>query len=127
MAWPHSTGSPPPPPGPALPAGGPGPGVPGSELPEGRPGPGVEVTTVESSVEADQLQVATVAFDVKASHDLLARAELFRLRAAPDASAGHFPGICSAPLAFDQGRQDAIGRFDAEGFVAAAVTAFALR
>ena len=54
-------------------------------------------------------------------------ADVFGIGTALDPSRGHFPGITAYPLAIAQGRQDAVARFTAEGFEAAAVTAFAAR
>ena len=98
-------------------------GVTGSALPVGTSGPGVVVEEIESTRDGNELAVSTVAFDVDASHDLLASAELFGLAAARDTSNGHFPGISPSPLAVGQARQDVTARFTHEGFVAAAVTA----
>ncbi|WNI18686.1 serpin family protein [Actinacidiphila sp. ITFR-21] len=100
--------------------------VPGSLLPEGDAGPGVKVGYVASPVPEATLAVSTPAFTVGADHDLLARAELFGLVGAADPGQGHFPGISDIPLAVGQARQAVTAAFRAEGFEAAAVTAFAL-
>ncbi|MGN2640006.1 hypothetical protein ACTD5D_28335 [Nocardia takedensis] len=57
---------------------------------------------------------------------VLARPELFGLRAATDASRGHFPGLSDTALAVDQGAQDVLAVFDRLGFEAAAVTALSI-
>ncbi|MEU9235674.1 serpin family protein [Streptomyces subrutilus] len=96
-----------------------------SLLPEGNPGPGLSVGTVRAALPRPWLTAWTVAFDVRAEHDLLEQARLFGLEAACDTSRGHFPGISTEPLAIGSARQTALARFGAEGFEAAAVTAFA--
>ncbi|MFJ6794978.1 serpin family protein [Streptomyces sp. NPDC091268] len=96
-----------------------------SLLPEGNPGPGLHIERVLSQHPRSLLDVETVAFEVRAEHDLLERPELFGLASAADLSRGHFPGISAEPLAVGSARQAAMARFHAEGFEAAAVTAFA--
>jgi serine protease inhibitor len=101
--------------------------VPGSRLADGEPGPGVKVGEVLSRRGGTAtLDVCTPAFTVGADHDLLARAELFGLVAAADSRGGHFPGISRVPLAVGQARQAVTASFRAEGFEAAAVTAFGM-
>ncbi len=95
-----------------------------SLLPEGTPGPGLRIETVRSPDPEPWLHVSTVAFEVSAEHDLLRHAGLFGLTTASDANRGHFPAISSEPLAVGGARQSAMARFHAEGFEAAAVTAF---
>ncbi|MFE2323158.1 serpin family protein [Streptomyces sp. NPDC059385] len=94
-----------------------------SLLPEGAAGPGLTVATVRAWTPGPRLTVETVAFEVRADHDLLARAGLFGLGTASDPSRGHFPGISRRPLAIEAARQSALARFHAAGFEAAAVTA----
>ena len=94
----------------------------GSALPEGQAGPGV--TVVRGPAWQDSLYVRTPAFTVDSDHDLLRRPELFGLRAATGDARGHFPGISAFPLAVSGGRQTITASFSAEGFEAAAVTAF---
>ncbi|MFJ3876221.1 serpin family protein [Streptomyces sp. NPDC090077] len=93
-------------------------------LPEGTPGPGLSVRTVPAVSPETTLGVSTPAFEVRAEHDLLGHARLFGLRTASDTGSGHFPGISPDPLAITSARQSALARFHAEGFEAAAVTAF---
>ncbi|MEV7545348.1 serpin family protein [Streptomyces sp. NPDC089915] len=97
--------------------------TPASVLPEGRPGPGLTIAAVLALTPGPRLVVETPAFEVRAEHDLLARAGLFGLEAARDDGRGHFPGVSSEPLAVGSARQSAVARFGAEGFEAAAVTA----
>ncbi|GAA3373743.1 serpin family protein [Streptomyces racemochromogenes] len=100
------------------------PWTPASLLPDGNPGPGLTVRTVRSESPEPRLSIATPAFEVRADHDLLARAGLFGLVAATGRGSGSFPGISSEPLAIGSARQSAVARFHATGFEAAAVTAF---
>jgi serine protease inhibitor len=101
--------------------------VPGPRLPYGEVGPGLRVTKERSRTpDPPTLHVTTAAFGVAADHDLLARHELFGLTAARDADHGHFPGISAFPLAVGSAQQSATAEFGAEGFRAAAVTAFAM-
>ncbi|MEU7606168.1 serpin family protein, partial [Streptomyces sp. NPDC041003] len=62
--------------------------------------------------------------EVRSEHDLLEHSRLFGLETATDRDHGHFPGISPQPLAIASARQSALARFHAEGFEAAAVTAF---
>ncbi|MFD8598572.1 serpin family protein [Kitasatospora sp. NPDC059646] len=97
----------------------------GSTLADGEPGPGLRSYWHPSYRSEHQLAQWTVEFELSAEHDLLADAELFGLRAATDATRGHFPGISSAPLAIGAAAQSATALFGPKGFRAAAVTAFA--
>jgi serine protease inhibitor len=94
-----------------------------ADLPEGTPAPGVAVWYEESDWPTPQLRLTLPAFKVTGAHDLLERPDVFGLASVRDPSRGHFPGISAAPLAIGQARQNALARFDAEGFEAAAVTA----
>lgn len=90
-------------------------------------GPGMNLSWERSRDETPRLSVTTVPFTVGAEHDLLQRSALFGLTTAADATRGHFPGITrSEPLAVQSARQTATAAFSAEGFVAAAVTAFGM-
>jgi serine protease inhibitor len=90
-------------------------------------GPGMSLSWERSRDENPRLSVTTVPFTVSAEHDLLQRSALFGLTTAADATRGHFPGITrSEPLAVQSARQTATAAFSAEGFVAAAVTAFGM-
>lgn len=77
--------------------------------------------TAASSPSDPYLWIETVAFEVSTEHDLRRHADLFGLRAASDASRGHFPGISAAPLAIQQAGQFVRATFSAKGFEAAAV------
>ncbi|MEW2357582.1 hypothetical protein [Spirillospora sp. NPDC029432] len=89
--------------------------------------PGVGVFTIDAFTPEPTLSVTTVRFDLAAEHDLLERAGLFGLATVSDGDPrGHFPGISRVPLRVDQARQDVTATFTAEGFKAAAVTAFAV-
>ncbi|MCM2425238.1 serpin family protein [Streptomyces sp. RKAG337] len=100
--------------------------VPGGRLAEGLPGPGVAIQKITSFSSDPQLYTTTAAFTVSDDHDLLQRAELFGLGAARDTGRGHFPGVSEVPLAVAAARQSITASFSAEGFVAAAVTAFSM-
>ncbi|WP_413802271.1 serpin family protein [Streptomyces iranensis] len=101
-------------------------GWPGSALPPGEAGPGVRVMEVPSWDPTPRATLSTPQFTVTARHDLLRRAELFGLRTAQDTARGHFPGISPAALALSSAEQSMTASFSAEGFLAAAVTAFAM-
>ena len=102
------------------------PGWGGSALRLGEAGPGVTVMEATSWDTTPSLVLTTPQFTVTARHDLLRHAELFGLRTAQDDSRGHFPGISPSPLALSSGQQSMTASFSAEGFWAAAVTAFAI-
>jgi serine protease inhibitor len=89
-------------------------------------GPGLSVVEINSFDEAPTASLQTVAFTVNASHNLLAHAEMFGLRAASDDEVARFPGISETPLYVQDAAQNAMASFSAEGFVAAAVTAMAM-
>jgi hypothetical protein len=59
-----------------------------------------------------------------ATNDLRKEPELFGIEAAADRTHGHFDKISSYPLAIDAAKQDVSVAFSAEGFKAAAITAF---
>ncbi|MEV5824418.1 serpin family protein [Spirillospora sp. NPDC052242] len=100
----------------------------GAELlaePVARTAPGVSLSTISSYDPTPTLLTTTVRFDVAAEHDLLADPGLFGLATlSTDSPRGHLPGISRAPLKIGQGAQDVNATFTAEGFKAAAVTAF---
>ncbi|KKD05601.1 serpin family protein [Streptomyces sp. WM6386] len=103
------------------------PAVPGSRLPLGAVGPGLRIGTVRTErPEPPSLTLSTVEFTLAADHDLLAHPGLFGLTTASDRAPGHFPGISPAPLALAEGRQSATATFGAQGFRAAAVTAYVM-
>ncbi|MEU4343518.1 serpin family protein [Nocardia sp. NPDC023852] len=85
--------------------------------------PGLTMRRVFGYTQRDTLHVRLPPFAIRSKHDLVARAELFGLRAATDAGRGHFPRISPVPLSIEQGAQDVLARFTRDGFEAAAVTA----
>ncbi|TSD94628.1 hypothetical protein FOS14_20180 [Skermania sp. ID1734] len=97
----------------------------GARLPIGATAPGVVVAQAAGST--DSLSVSLPPFLIRSSHDLCRQAQLFGLHTATDPSSGHFPRISPTPLAVGRGAQDVMAQFSAEGFKAAAVTAFAVR
>ncbi len=99
----------------------------GSALPVGTVGPGFQVIESDSSERGDRVHLSLPPFDIRTSHDLCATPDLFGIRTAMDASRGHFSQLSAVPLAISQGAQDVLATFSAEGFEAAAVTAFAMR
>ncbi|GAA3742807.1 serpin family protein [Streptomyces tremellae] len=104
--------------------------TPADALPYGpEAGPGLAKDVIESTRPAPGpvLRLDVPAFRLTAHHDLLRHAEVFGLASASDASRGHFPGISPAPLAVGSAAQAARAEFGAEGFEAAAVTAFGMR
>jgi serine protease inhibitor len=98
----------------------------GAQLLDASPAPGLEVAESSELDGEPKLRVTAVRFTVAAAHDLTADAELFGLSAVSDRRRGHFPRISRFPLALQQARQDATATFSAEGFEAAAVTAFGM-
>jgi serine protease inhibitor len=99
----------------------------GSQLPMGHPGPGLTVAHETHWNSSPMLQVNLPRFSVSSHHDLMEKAEIFGLSRVAEESRGHFPRISTYPLAIDQARQDIVAHFTAEGFEAAAVTAFAVK
>ncbi|MFC9894304.1 serpin family protein [Nocardia sp. NPDC127579] len=96
------------------------------ELPPGTQGPGLTVLEQSSATPLDYLRITVPPFDIRSSHDLLEHPGRFGLDAATRAELDNFPAISPIPLFLSQGRQDALARFSAKGFKAAAVTAFAM-
>jgi hypothetical protein len=86
--------------------------------------PGLNVRRVESWIQKDILRVELPSFEIKTHHDLLEQTELFGLRSLTDPGTSHLPLLSPAPLYVSDGAQDVVARFFAEGFEAAAVTAF---
>lgn len=87
-------------------------------------GPGLTVRRVQSSDPEDMLHLKVPSFEITAHHDLLAHAEMFGLRSLIDPETSHLPLLSPVPLFVSRGAQDVLARFFAEGFEAAAVTAF---
>ncbi|WP_026341122.1 serpin family protein [Actinomadura atramentaria] len=99
--------------------------VPGGALPFGAPSPGVRVVAARAHAPDDVLALTVPRFEVRSSHDLLDLPDVFGLRAVTDAARRPLAGISDAPLAIAGARQEALARFHARGFEAAAVTGFA--
>ncbi|MGV1004456.1 MAG: serpin family protein [Candidatus Nanopelagicales bacterium] len=91
---------------------------------DGSGGPGLTVERLKSSRPKDILSLSLPSFEIKTHHDLLACSELFGLGLLTDTSTSHLPRLSPVPLAISAGAQDVLARFFAEGFEAAAVTAF---
>ncbi|WP_067536929.1 serpin family protein [Nocardia crassostreae] len=94
-----------------------------ADLPVGASGHGFLVSAIDGAT--DTLRLTLPPFKIRAAHDLLATSSLFGLNAASDPSAGQFPALDKS-LYVSSGAQDVIAEFSAEGFEAAAVTAFAM-
>ena len=92
----------------------------------GSGGPGFTISRVRSFKPKDMLRLALPSFEIKAHHDLLEYPDLFGLRLLTDLTTSHLPLLSPVPLAVSDGAQDVLARFFAEGFEAAAVTAFGL-
>ncbi|MBO0854035.1 MAG: hypothetical protein J2P18_09730 [Nocardia sp.] len=89
------------------------------------PAPGTSVREVRAL--SDFLRIQLPPFDIRSDHDLLPDAELFGLPAAATPTrTGHFPGLSTRPLYLSAAGQNVRARFTAEGFDAAAVSAFAM-
>lgn len=87
-------------------------------------GPGFTVTRRRSTNRKNILRLALPSFEIRTKHDLLKNTELFGLGLLTDTSTSHLPLLSPVPLAISAGAQDVLARFFAEGFEAAAVTAF---
>lgn len=88
-----------------------------------RGGPGLTVERLKSARPKDMLELSLPSFEIKTKHNLLANRDLFGLRLLTT-STSHLPRLSPIPLAISGGAQDVLARFFAEGFEAAAVTAF---
>ncbi|MFW0797153.1 serpin family protein [Gordonia sp. CPCC 205515] len=86
---------------------------------------GLDVRREKSTVPEDIVQLDIPSFEIRASHDLLAHRALFGLNSVTEADT-HLPLLSPIPLFVSGGAQDVLARFFAEGFEAAAVTAFAV-
>lgn len=94
---------------------------PGSEITAIDEAPGVRIGAYAFAAEP-RLFENVPRFSIDSSHDLLAHADVFGLRAVVDASRGHFPGISDYPLAVQGAHQAATASFTERGFEAAAVS-----
>lgn len=72
------------------------------------------------------LHVKLPSFEIAVRHDLMKQADLFGLHAVSDRITSHLPLLSPAPLYVSKGAQSVLARFFAEGFEAAAVTAFGI-
>jgi serine protease inhibitor len=107
--------------------GGAFPTIRGDALLADQSAPGLSAGQAEVADGRPRLMVRTARFTVEGQHDLVAQAPLFGLATVSDSSRGRFPLMSSTPLAVDQARQVATATFSAEGFVAAAITAFGMQ
>ena len=89
-----------------------------------RGGPGLTVERRQSIDPEDILRLTLPSFEIRTKHDLLDHPDLFGLGLLTDTSTSHLPRLSPVPLAISDGAQDVLARFFAEGFEAAAVTAF---
>jgi len=89
-------------------------------------GPGLNVRRVPSSSRRDILGLRVPSFAITSRHDLMEHDELFGLRLVADPRTSHLPHLSPVPLFVSDGAQDVLARFFAEGFEAAAITAFDL-
>ncbi|HPX37609.1 MAG TPA: serpin family protein [Mycobacterium sp.] len=87
-------------------------------------GPGLQVRRVESWEPYDSFRLDLPSFEITARHDLMEYADLFGLRPLTDLDTSHLPQLSPVPLSISEGAQSVLARFFAEGFEAAAVTAF---
>ena len=75
---------------------------------------------------AKRLSVTAEEREIRAKHDLMKRVNLFGLRSLTEPNTSHLPSLSPVPLSVSRGVQDVLARFFAEGFEAAAVTAFGM-
>ncbi len=96
--------------------------VTGSELRAGQSGGCLAIEEMDGFEPEPRLVISLPAFEIEASHDLLARPELFGLTSAVNRTTGHFPGLSSHPLAVGSATQSASAGFSATGFRASVTT-----
>jgi serine protease inhibitor len=89
-------------------------------------GPGLTVRRIPSSSRRDMLELTLPSFEITTRHNLMEHADLFGLRLVAHPGTSHLPHLSPVPLFVSDGVQDVLARFFAEGFEAAAVTAFGL-
>lgn len=92
-----------------------------------RAGAGFAVQRIVSDTPQDIVQLSLPSFEIKVRHDLMENADLFGFRSLTDPVVSHLPKLSPDPLYIAEGAQSVLARFFAEGFEAAAVTAFGLR
>ena len=89
-------------------------------------GPGLTVRRVPSSDPDDMVCLRLPSFEITAKHDLMKHLDLFGLRSLSESDTSHLSLLSPVPLSVSRGVQDVLARFFAEGFEAAAVTAFGM-
>ena len=89
-------------------------------------GPGLTVRRVASSSRRDMLRLEVPSFEITTRHNLMEQADLFGLRLVAHPGTSHLPHLSPVPLFVSDGVQEVLARFFAEGFEAAAVTAFGM-
>lgn len=89
-------------------------------------GPGLTVERVSSIDPDDMVCLALPSFEITAKHNLMEHVDLFGLRSLIDPYISHLPLLSPVPLSVSEGVQSVLARFFAEGFEAAAVTAFGM-
>ena len=89
-------------------------------------GPGLTVERVSSIDPDDMVCLALPSFEITAKHNLMEHVDLFGLRSLSESDTSHLPLLSPVPLFVSEGVQDVLARFFAEGFEAAAVTAFGI-
>jgi serine protease inhibitor len=89
-------------------------------------GPGLTVRRIPSSSRRDMLELTLPSFEITTRHNLMEHADLFGLRLVAHPGTSHLPHLSPVPLFVSDGVQDVLARFFAEGFEAAAVTAFGM-
>lgn len=99
----------------------------GSQLAQGDTAPGVSVDLGWTHDDSPGLLVSLPRFTVSSSHDLLAHAEVFGLRAVSDLSEQQLPGLSDLPLGVGAAAQDLTTSFTAEGFEAVVATAIGIQ
>jgi serine protease inhibitor len=87
---------------------------------------GLTVRAEESSMPDDELRLTLPSFEILSRHDLMEHIDVFGMRSITDVETSHLPLLSPVPLYVSSGAQDVLARFFAEGFEAAAVTAFGL-
>lgn len=97
---------------------------PAADLDSGVGAPGLTVSRERSSNPEDQLRLRLPSFEIRSHHDLLKLRDTFGLNLLTEAQTSHLPLLSPIPMYVSNGAQDILARFFAEGFEAAAVTAF---
>lgn len=95
-----------------------------ADLDNGAGAPGLTVRLERSSNPEDELLLKLASFEIRPRHDLLTFKDMLGLRSVTDSDESHLPLLSPLPLYVSRGAQDVLARFFAEGFEAAAVTAF---